>query len=179
MRIGLITAMSRNQVIGRNNELPWHLSADLKHFKKITMGKPIIMGRKTFESIGRPLPGRQNIVITRNPDYRPDGVRVVAGLDEAVEAAGDVDEAMVIGGADIYFQFLPRADRLYLTLVHTVIDGDAHFPAYNRREWRLIVEENHPADESNPHPYSFLTLQRLWGKQGSGNAAHSASKVPA
>lgn len=166
MRIGLIAAMAENQVIGKDNELPWHLSADLKRFKQITMGKPIIMGRKTFESLpGGALPGRHNIVISRNHQYHPEGVTVVDSLDAAVDAAGDVEEAMVIGGADIYFQFLPRADRLYLTQVHTVVPGDAHFPAYNRREWRLIVEEHHPADENNPYPYSFLTLQRIWGKE--------------
>jgi dihydrofolate reductase len=165
MRIALVAAMALNQVIGRDNELPWHLSADLKQFKKITMGKPIIMGRKTFESLPGPLPGRHNIVITRNDQFAAEGVTVVDSLDAAVAAAGDAEEAMVIGGADIYFQFLSRADRMYLTKVHTEVEGDAHFPAYNRREWKLLVEENHPADENNPYPYSFLTLQRIWGKE--------------
>jgi dihydrofolate reductase len=162
MKISLVAALSRNQVIGRDNALPWHLPADLKRFKAITLGKPIIMGRKTYDSIGRPLPGRQNIVISRNPDFKADGVTVVESLDAAVEAAADAPEVMVIGGANVYYQFLPRADRLYLTVVHTQInDGDAFFPAYNRREWRLTREETHPADASNPYPYSFMTWQRI------------------
>jgi dihydrofolate reductase len=162
MKIGLVAALSRNQVIGRDNALPWHLPADLKRFKAITLGKPIIMGRKTYDSIGRPLPGRQNIVISRNPDFTADGVTVVENIDAAIEAAREAPEVMVIGGATIYYQFLPRADRLYLTVVHTQIDdGDAFFPAYNRREWRLTREETHPADEQNPHPYSFMTWQRI------------------
>jgi dihydrofolate reductase len=166
MKIGLITALSRNQVIGRNNELPWHLPADLKRFKRITMGKPIIMGRKTYESIGRPLPGRKNIVISRNPEYQAaEGVTVANGLETAIEAAGDAPEVMVIGGANIYYQFLPRADLIFFTLVHTRIeDGDAFFPAYNRREWRLVIEEHHPADPENLFPYSFMTWQRITTK---------------
>jgi dihydrofolate reductase len=162
MKIGLVAALSRNQVIGRENALPWHLPADLKRFKAITLGKPIIMGRKTYDSIGRPLPGRQNIVISRNPDFAAEGVTLVESLDAAIEAAGDAPEAMVIGGANIYYQFLPRADRLYLTIVHTQInDGDTFFPAYNRREWRLSHEETHPADGGNPYAYSFMTYQRI------------------
>ncbi|MHB1229353.1 MAG: type 3 dihydrofolate reductase [Halothiobacillus sp.] len=162
MKIGLVAALSRNQVIGRNNTLPWYLPADLKRFKNITMGKPIIMGRKTYDSIGRPLPGRKNIVISRNPDFHAEGVTVVDSLDAAIEAAENAPEVMVIGGANIYYQFLPRADRLFLTVVHTQIeDGDAFFPAYNRREWRLTVEETHPADASNPFSYSFMTWQRI------------------
>lgn len=162
MNIGLVAALSRNQVIGRNNALPWHLPADLKRFKAITLGKPIIMGRKTFDSIGRPLPGRQNIVISRNPHFYAEGITLVQSLDAALEAAGDAPEVMVIGGANIYYQFLPRADRLYLTVVHTQInDGDAFFPAYNRREWRLTREEIHPADTSNAYPYRFMTWQRI------------------
>ena len=162
MKIGLITALSRNQVIGRNNALPWSLPADLQRFKKITMGKPIIMGRKTYDSIGRPLPGRKNIVISRNPNFHAEGITVVDSLDAAIDAADQAPEVMVIGGANIYYQFLPRADRLYFTLVHTTVnDGDAFFPAYNRRDWRLVIEENHPADADNPFPYSFMTWQRI------------------
>lgn len=165
MKIGLIAALSRNQVIGRNNELPWYLPADLQRFKRTTLGKPIIMGRKTYESIGRPLPGRQNIVISRNPNFRAEGITVVDGIELAVEAAGDAPEVMVIGGANVYYQFLPRADLLFFTVVHTRIeDGDAFFPAYNRREWRLVVEENHPADPENLYPYSFMTWQRITTK---------------
>jgi len=165
MRISLISALANNNVIGRNNRLPWQLPADLRRFKQLTLGKPIIMGRKTHESIGRLLPDRHNIIISREPEYQVEGATVVNGLDEALAAAGDVDEVMIVGGANIYFQFLPRADRMYLTLIHADFEGDAFFPAYNRREWRTIVEEHHPADEENPWPYSFLTLQRIWNKR--------------
>lgn len=166
MKIALIAALSRNQVIGRDNSLPWQLPADLQRFKKITMGKPIIMGRKTYDSIGRPLPGRKNIVISRNPGFQAEGITVVGSVDAAIEAADLAPEAMIIGGANIYYQFLPRADRLYFTQVHTTIDdGDAFFPAYNRRDWRLVIEENHPADAQNPFAYSFLTYQRIVTRQ--------------
>ncbi|MFP4154476.1 MAG: type 3 dihydrofolate reductase [Halothiobacillaceae bacterium] len=160
MHISLISALAQNNVIGDGNRLPWRLPADLKRFKTLTMGKPIVMGRRTYESIGRLLPGRQTIIISRNPEFRVEGATVVHGLDEALEAAGDAEETMICGGADIYFQFLPRADRMYLTLVHDDVPGDAHFPAFNRREWDTIEEEHHPADADNPHPYSFLTLAR-------------------
>ncbi len=169
MKISLIAAMSRNQVIGRNNALPWYLPADLARFKRITLGKPVIMGRKTFESIGKPLPGRLNIVISRNTALAMPGVTVVHGLDDALATAGDAPEVMVIGGANIYYQFMPRADWLYFTVVHTRIeDGDAFFPAYNRREWRLVLEEHHPADEHNLMPYSFMTWQRITNQPISG-----------
>ena len=162
MKIGLVAALSLNQVIGRNNALPWSLPADLRRCKKITMDKPIIMGRKTYDSIGRALPGRKNIVISRNPEFHAQGVTVVDSLDAALEAADQAPEVMVIGGANIYYQFLPRADRLYFTLVRaTIDDGDAFFPAYNRRDWRLIIDEHHPADADNCYPYSFMTWQRI------------------
>ncbi|WP_407275391.1 type 3 dihydrofolate reductase [Halothiobacillus sp. DCM-1] len=162
MKISLVAALSRNQVIGRNNTLPWHLPADLARFKRITLGKPIIMGRKTFESIGKPLPGRLNIVISRDLGLTIPGVTVAHGLDDALAAAGEAPEVMIIGGANIYYQFMPRADWLYFTVVHTRIEeGDAFFPAYNRREWRLIMEEHHPADAHNAYPYSFMTWQRI------------------
>lgn len=174
MKIGLVAALSRNQVIGRNNALPWSLPADLQRFKKITMGKPIIMGRKTYDSIGRPLPGRKNIVISRNPDFHAEGVTVVDSLDAALEAADQAPEVMVIGGANIYYQFLPRADRLYFTLVHTSIDdGDSFFPAYNRRDWRLVIEENHPADTDNVFPYSFMTWQRITTRKNQSETPES------
>ncbi|MDD3608786.1 MAG: type 3 dihydrofolate reductase [Halothiobacillaceae bacterium] len=166
MRISLIAALDRHNLIGRDNGLPWYLPADLRRFKQLTLGKPIVMGRRTYESIGRVLPGRDNIIISRENGYRVEGARVVHGLDEALEAASGAEEVMVIGGANIYFQFLPRADRMYLTLVHGSFEGDAWFPAYNRRDWRLIVEENHPADKENPWPHSFLTYQRLWSSRG-------------
>lgn len=167
MKLALIWAMSRNRVIGRNNALPWHLSEDLKYFKRVTMGKPVIMGRKTWESIGRPLPGRTNIVITRNPDYAvPDGVRVVTSLDAAIDLAEKIcliegiDEAIVMGGAEIYAQALPRADRLYLTQVHADVHGDAFFPEIDLEQWQELGREDFAASGPNPYDYSFVVLER-------------------
>lgn len=158
--------MAENRVIGRNNNLPWHLSEDLKYFKRITMGKPIIMGRKTFDSIGKALPGRTNIVVTRNTDFRAENIRVVSSLDEARDlcesiAAIDVcDEAMVIGGAQIYTLALPMADRLYLTEVHAEVEGDAFFPAFERSAWQEVAREDFAASGPNPYDYSFLILEK-------------------
>ena len=167
MKLALIWAMSRNRVIGRNNALPWHLSEDLKYFKRVTMGKPVIMGRKTWESIGRPLPGRTNIVITRNPEYVvPEGVRVVTSLDAAINLAEKVcliegiDEAIVMGGAEIYAQALPRADRLYLTQVHADVHGDAYFPEIDLQHWHELGREDFSASGPNPYDYSFVVLER-------------------
>jgi dihydrofolate reductase len=167
MRYAIIAAMDRQQVIGKNNTLPWHLPADLKHFKARTLGKPIIMGRKTYESIGRPLPGRTTVVLSRDAGVKlHDEVILTHTLNDALEAAKDAalgmgaQEAMIVGGADIYFQSLPRVERLYLTLVHGTFEGDAYFPAYDRRDWGVIHEEHHPADDSNSAAYSFITLQR-------------------
>ena len=160
MKISIIVAASENNVIGVAGELPWRLSSDLQHFKATTMGKPIVMGRKTWDSIGRPLPGRQNIVITRQAGYVAEGCDVVASLAEAAEAAGDENEIMVIGGSEIYSLALPLADRLYMTRVHAAVDGDAFFPEIDATEWRLIDEEHHEADERNEHPYSFRVFER-------------------
>lgn len=167
MHLAIIVAHSSNRVIGIGNKLPWYLPEDLKYFKRITQGKPIIMGRKTFESIGRPLPGRANIVITRDQQWQAEGVRVVHGLDEAIELAGDialidgVEEALVIGGAEIYAQALPRVDRLYLTEVHTELEGDAWFPELDRAHWQEMLREDFPAQEPNPYDYSFVVLDRV------------------
>ena len=158
--ISIIVAASTNNAIGIRGELPWRLSSDLQHFKATTMGKPIVMGRKTWDSIGRPLPGRQNIVITRQAGYVAEGCDVVASLAEAAEAAGDENEIMVIGGSEIYSLALPLADRLYMTRVHAAVDGDAFFPEIDATEWRLIDEEHHEADERNEHPYSFRVFER-------------------
>lgn len=166
MKISLIAAVAENGVIGRDNALPWHLPNDLKHFKAVTIGKPIIMGRKTWESLGKPLPGRTHIVITRQAGYAPAGVRVVATLDAAltlarqIGLADGVDECVVIGGAEIYALALPHCDRLYLTEVHAVIDGDAFFPAFDRKLWREVRRERHAADGTNPYPYSFVVYER-------------------
>lgn len=169
MQLSLIVAMAENHVIGRNNQLPWHLPEDLRYFKRVTMGKPVIMGRKTFDSIGRPLPGRTNIIITRNPDYQVDKARVVHDLDSAIELCRHIvsfdgkKEAMVIGGAEIYRQALPQAHRLYLTRVHAEVAGDAHFPAFEESEWLEVERETQPASGSNPFDYSFTVLERKQG----------------
>lgn len=152
--------MDRRGVIGRDGGLPWHLPADLKHFRRVTMGKPIVMGRKTHESIGRPLPGRENIVVSRSPAYRAPGCRVVASLARAHEVCRGAAEMMVIGGAALYREALPLARRVYLTEVHTEVEGDVHFPPLDRRQWRECSRENFDADERNCHPYSFVLLER-------------------
>ncbi len=163
MKLSLIAAMADNRVIGHENRLPWHLPADLQHFKAITLGKPVLMGRKTWESIGRPLPGRTNIVITRDTGYIAEGCLVAHSLEEAVRAAGEAAEVMVIGGAQLYRQALPLADTLYLTLVHAEIQGDTRFPAWQPGEWRETARVDHEADDRNPHAYSFITLERQAG----------------
>ena len=152
--------MDRNRLIGCENRLPWHLPADLQHFKRITMGKPILMGRKTWESLGRPLPGRLNIAISRNTTYEAEGAVVVSSLDEAVEAAGEAEEIMIIGGANLYQQALSRVNRLYLTRVDAAFEGDAWFPKINEDEWELSVVESHEPDDANAYPYRFETYDR-------------------
>ena len=158
--ISIIVAASTNNVIGMRGDLPWRLSADLKHFKATTLGKPIVMGRKTWDSIGRPLPGRQNIVVTRQAELVAEGCDVVASLEDAVAAAGDADEIMIIGGSQIYAHALPLAARLYLTRVHAEIDGDAFFPEIDQTGWRLIDDVRHAADERNQFDYSFRIYER-------------------
>lgn len=158
--ISVIAAMANNRVIGRDNALPWHLPADLQHFKQITMGKPMVMGRKTWESLPGILPGRPHIVITRNPDYKAEGATVAHSLEEAINAAGEVDEIMIIGGANLYAQALKIADRLYLTLVDSDVEGDASFPLFDPHEWNESDRESHPADEKNAHAFSFVTFNR-------------------
>lgn len=158
--ISIIVAASENDVIGRQGELPWRLSDDLRHFKAITMGKPIVMGRKTWESIGRALPGRQNIVITRQDGFAADGCDVVGSLDGAIAVAGDVDEIMIIGGSQIYALALPLAQRLYITRVHADVEGDASFPAVDATRWSLVADEQHHADERNEFDFSFRVYDR-------------------
>lgn len=160
MRISLIVALARNRVIGRDNQLPWRLSADLQHFKGLTMGKPIVMGRKTCESIGKPLPGRTNIVVTRNSSFSAEGCRVVHSIDEALVAAGGADEVMIMGGENLYSQLLPRADRLYLTEVQAEVSGDAWFPELDQTQWQELERESHRADENNEFDYDFVVLAR-------------------
>lgn len=161
MIVSLIWAMARNRVIGVENRLPWKLPADMRWFREKTMGKPIVMGRKTFESFGaKPLPGRHNIIITRDANFKAVGATVVNGVEDALAAAGDAEEVMIIGGAQLYAQMLPRAQRLYLTLVDAEPAGDALFPEINEQAWREVEREEHPADEKNPHAYSFIMLER-------------------
>lgn len=157
MTLSLIAAIANNNVIGGKNQLLWHLPADLTFFKQTTMGKPIIMGRKTFESIGKPLPGRENIIITRNATYKAEGCLVVNSLQEALSNLTPTNEAFVIGGAELYKQAITMADKLYITNVFATFDGDAFFPAIDTNEWVLEKEERHYADEKNKFSYSFCT----------------------
>ena len=158
--ISLIVAAADNDVIGADGGLPWRLSDDLRRFKAVTMGKPIIMGRKTWESIGRPLPGRHNIVLTRQGDFNAAGCTVAASVGEALAVAGDAAEIMVIGGGEVYALFLPRASRIYLTRVHAAVEGDAQFPALDDSEWRLVEEASHAADGANEWPFTFQVFER-------------------
>lgn len=158
----MIAALAKKQVIGKNNLMPWHMPADLAHFKRVTLGKPVLMGRKTFESIGRPLPGRRNLVISRNPDYQAEGIEVVGSVEAALAqlAGSSVEELMVIGGGHLYAEMLPSADCLYLTRIDLAVEGDTRFPAFDDGQWQRVDCESHPADEKNPHPYSFETWLR-------------------
>lgn len=160
MIISLIAAMDRNRVIGKNNALPWSMPADLKHFRDLTRGKPIIMGRKTFESIGRPLPDRINIIITRDAAYQAQACIVVHTADEALKAAGNAEETMIIGGGEIFSMFLAKADRMYLTRIDADFEGGARFPEFPEHEWQITAEESHEPDTANPYPYTFLTLEK-------------------
>ncbi len=159
--ITLIAAVGENRVIGCDNRLPWHLPADLRHFKALTLGKPIVMGRLTWESLPGLLPQRRHIVLTRDPDYHAEGCEVAHSVDEALAAAGNAPEIMVVGGSALYAAMLPLAGRMQLTRVRGHFEGDARFPEYDPAEWREVAREDHPADSRNPHPYSFLTLERV------------------
>jgi dihydrofolate reductase len=159
--ITLVVAMARNGVIGRDGALPWRLPDDLRRFKALTMGKPILMGRRTWESIGRPLPGRSNLVMTRDPSFRAEGAIVVHSLDEALALAQD--ELMVIGGAEIYALAIPHADRVHLTAVAADVEGDARLPAFDAGAWRETAREHHPADERHACAMDFITLERRAG----------------
>ena len=158
--ISIIVAASTNNVIGADGELPWKISDDLKRFKALTMGKPIVMGRLTWESIGRPLPGRQNIVITRQAGFSADGCDVVASPAAALAIAGDASEVMIIGGSQIYDLFLPKAGRLHMTRVQTEIDGDAFFPEISESDWELVSSEAHEASDRNEFAFDFRTYER-------------------
>ncbi|WP_395345166.1 type 3 dihydrofolate reductase [Ningiella sp. W23] len=162
MKISLIAAMANNRVIGKDNQMPWHLPADLRHFKAVTLGKPVIMGRKTYESIGKALPGRVNIVVSRQPDYTLTDAELVKDCEAALALAKQTsDEVMIIGGATIYEAFLPMASHLYLTFIHLTTDGDTQFPDYEQvGAWREIQRESHKKDDKNAYDYDFVSLIR-------------------
>lgn len=167
VRVAAIVAVASNGVIGRNNQLPWYLPNDLKYFKAKTMGKPVVMGRKTFESIGKPLPGRTNIVVTANREYSAEGVRVVHSLDEAISLAESVaivdgsQELVIIGGAKLYAEALPQIDRLYLTEVKAEVEGDAYFDGVDWAEWSECAREDFAAQGPNPYDYSFVVYNKV------------------
>jgi dihydrofolate reductase len=161
MKISIIVAASANNVIGADGGLPWYLPEDLRRFKKTTMGKPMIMGRATFESIGRALPGRRSIVLTRQQDFDAEGCDVVPTIDAALASAGNADEVMIIGGGEIYRQFLPMADRIYLTRVQTEINGDTLFPELDMSEWNVVAVEEYPAGDEREIGFDVETLDRI------------------
>lgn len=160
MELVLVAAMARNRVIGSEGGMPWHLPADLQHFKAVTVGSPVIMGRRTFESIGRALPGRTNIVISRASPDLPEGVVPAGSLEAAIASAG-AGRVMVIGGGQVYREALARADRLELTLIDASIPGDTVFPEWSANEWRLMKMRARPADASNPHNLVFASFERV------------------
>ncbi|GIW34980.1 dihydrofolate reductase [Meiothermus sp.] len=157
-KIALVVAMDKNRAIGQGGALPWRLPDDLKRFRALTLGRTVLMGRKTYESIGRPLPQRRNVVLTRDPAFRPEGLEVVHSLEEALKLG---DELMVIGGGEVYAMFLPLATHLHLTLVDaTVPDADAFFPQWDSAEWREVYRAFHPSDERHPFAFSYVDLER-------------------
>ena len=159
MIISMIAAMAKDRVIGKDNQMPWHLPADFAWFKRCTLGKPVVMGRKTYESIGRPLPGRQNIVISRDANLAIEGVTTVTSIEQALEAAGEVDEVMIIGGGAIYKACLPQADKLYVTYIDAQIEGDTQFPHWGDM-FEETYSENYVADEKNAYDMKFVILER-------------------
>ncbi|MDD3877516.1 MAG: dihydrofolate reductase [Bacteroidales bacterium] len=161
MKLSIIVAIANKSVIGKDNRLIWHLPADLRYFKNLTMGYPIIMGRKTYESIGRPLPGRTSVIITHNMNFHAEGCIIVHSLEEAIKQVAAFEEAFIIGGAQIYAQALPIADKLYLTRVFHTFDGDTFFPEIMEKEWQLIEETQMNADEKNNYPFAFMVYERV------------------
>lgn len=159
MKISMIAAMAHDRIIGNANSMPWHLPADFTWFKRCTLGKPIVMGRKTFESIGRPLPGRLNIVISRNPNFSAEGITVVNDIAAAKLIAGDAQELMIIGGGSIYQACLPIADRLYLTFIDADLEGDTQFPEWGDH-WQVVEKDHHNSDDKNAYAMEFVILER-------------------
>jgi dihydrofolate reductase len=158
--ISLLVAMDRNRLIGKDNDLPWRLPADLAYFKKMTMGHPIVMGRKTYESIGRPLPGRENIIITRNSTYSAVGCKVIQSIDEIIELSKTKTETFVIGGSEIFKEILPFVDKLYITEIEEEFEGDTYFPNIPFEDWKLISREKGIQDEKNPYEFYFCVYER-------------------
>jgi dihydrofolate reductase len=156
--ISFVVAMDDNRAIGKDNDLPWYLPNDLKHFKKTTMGKPIVMGRKTYESIGKPLPGRENIVVTRDQSYEAEGTTIVHSVDEVLQMNAEI---CVIGGTEIFKMFLPVADRLYITEIHHTFDADTYFPELNDNEWKELSRTEGIVDEKNKYPHEFVVYEKI------------------
>lgn len=159
-KISIVVAMDQNRLIGNKNQLPWHMPADLAFFKRITMGKPILMGRKTWESIGRPLPGRRNILITRNPQYQAEGADIAGSLEAAIEICEGEKEIMLIGGATLFEQGIEAANCLYITRIHQAFEGDTWFPEFDETIWHCEFHEQHEADPNNPHAYDFTKFSK-------------------
>ncbi len=161
MNLTLIAAMAKNRVIGKDNDLIWHFPEDLKHFKRLTSGHHVIMGRKTFESVGRPLPNRVNIVISRQEDYQAEGCKVAQSLEEAIAMVVDDDQPFIVGGAEIYKQSLSHANTIELTLIDAEYEGDTYFPEFDTSIWKLARGEKKEADDKHAHPYEFLTYKKI------------------
>ena len=159
MIISFVAAMSKNRVIGKNNKIPWSMPADVRHMRKMIEGKPLIMGRKTHESIGRPLPDRKNIILTRDKSYRQEGCQTATSIEEAIQLCRNASEAMIIGGEQVFTMFLPLAKRMYLTLIDADFEGDAFFPEYNSDDWVIVSEESQVNDEDGLK-YSFVNLEK-------------------
>jgi len=164
MIISLIAAMGKNRTIGKNGKLPWNMPSDLKYFRDKTKGKTVVMGRKTYDSIGRPMPDRTNIIITRDQDYKTEGCIVVHSVEEAIKEAEKINanqELMIIGGSQIYKEFLSKANRIYLTIIEGEFEGDTFFPEYDVTQWKEVSYEEHERDAENPYNYRFVVLERL------------------
>jgi dihydrofolate reductase len=160
MILSILVAAAENDVIGREGRLPWHMPADLRRFKRLTMGHAIVMGRRTYESIGGALPGRRSIVLSRDPSFAPSGIEVARSLDAALSACAGEEEVFVIGGESLFREALPRATRIYLTRVHAEVDGDVRFPAFDEKAWILVASETQAADDDHAHPFTFLVYRR-------------------
>jgi dihydrofolate reductase len=160
MTVTIVVAIAENYAIGKHNQLLWHMPADLKHFKQITSGHTVIMGRKTYDSVGKPLPNRRNIIITRQ-DITIPGCEVVKSVDEALALSVNEKEVFIVGGAEIYKLAMDKTDRVYLTIIHHLFDADSFFPEIDYMEWKEVSREDHPADEKHKYAYSFITLERI------------------